>query len=84
MLSKIERNDQSRHHWTYYAACVYALAGDSSEAVKWLKETAATGFPNYPLFARDPFLDRIRKSPEFMQFMAEQKAQWDKYRQEFE
>jgi len=84
MLSKIERNDQRRPHWTYYAACVYALAGDSSEAVKWLKETAATGFPNYPLFARDPFLDRIRKSPEFMQFMAEQKAQWDKYRQEFE
>ena len=84
MLPKIERNDQSRHHWTYYAACVYALAAETSEAVKWLKETAATGFPNYPLFARDPFLDRIRKSPEFMQFMAEQKAQWDKYRQEFE
>jgi len=47
------------------------------------KETAATGFPNYPFFARDPFLDRIRQSPEFIQFMAEQKAQWEKYRQEF-
>jgi TolB-like protein len=83
ILAKIQLNDQNRHHSTYYAACVYALAGNSSEAVKWLKETAATGFPNYPLFARDPYLDRIRTAPEFVQFMAEQKAQWEKFRQEF-
>jgi serine/threonine protein kinase/TolB-like protein len=83
ILSKVQMNDQSRHHKTYYAACIYALGGNSGEAVKWLKETAATGFPNYPLFARDPFLDRIRKAPEFVQFMSEQKSQWERYRQEF-
>jgi serine/threonine protein kinase/TolB-like protein len=83
ILSKIQPNDQSRHHSTYDAACIYALTGNSSEAVKWLKETAATGFPNYPLFARDHFLDRIRQSPEFVQFMAEQKAQWDTFLQDF-
>jgi hypothetical protein len=48
-----------------------------------LKETAATGFPNYPIFERDAFLDRLRKAPEFIQFMAEQKARWAKNRQEF-
>lgn len=74
---------EDRHHFTYDAACIYALGGNSSEAVKWLKETAATGFPNYPLFARDPYLDRIRKAPEFVQFMSEQKSQWENYRQEF-
>ena len=83
ILARIQMNDQSRHHSTYDAACIYALSGNSSEAVKWLKETAATGFPNYPLFARDPFLDRIGKSPEFEQFMSEQKSQWERYRQEF-
>ena len=83
IFSKIQPNDQSRHHSTYDSACIYALLGNSSEAVKWLKETAATGFPNYPLFARDHFLDRIRQSPEFVQFMAEQKAQWETFRQEF-
>jgi len=82
-IAKIEIHDQTRHHRTYDAACIYALAGNSSEAVKWLRETAATGFPNYPLFARDHFLDRIRKSPEFVQFMAEQKTQWDTFLQEF-
>ncbi len=74
---------EDRHHFTYDAACIYALGGNSSEAVKWLKETAGTGFPNYPLFARDPYLDRIRKAPEFVQFMAEQKSQWERYREEF-
>jgi serine/threonine protein kinase len=83
ILAKIQLNDQSRHHSTYDAACIYALASDASDAVKWLKETAATGFPNYPLFARDPFLDRIRQAPEFVQFITEQKAQWEKLRQEF-
>src|SRR6266481_3702524 len=83
IIVKIQPNYLSRHHSTYDSACIYALAGESGEAVKWLKETAATGFPNYPLFARDPFLDRIRQAPEFVKVMAEQKAQWEKYRQEF-
>ena len=83
ILGRIKFNDQSRHHSTYDAACIYALAGNTDEAVKWLKETAAMGFPNYPLFERDPYLDRIRKAPEFVQFMADKKAQWEKYRQEF-
>jgi DNA-binding winged helix-turn-helix (wHTH) protein/TolB-like protein len=71
------------HHTTYYAACIYALGGKSIEAVKWLRETANTGFPNYPLFARDAYLDRIRQSPDFIQFMAEQKARFERNRQEF-
>ena len=83
ILARIEPHNESRHHSTYDAACIYALAGNGSEAVRWLKETAATGFPNYPLFARDPFLDRIRQTPEFVQFMAEQKAQCEKLRAEF-
>jgi serine/threonine protein kinase/TolB-like protein len=84
LLAKIQFNDQSRHHSTYDAACIYALAGKSTEAVKWLKETAATGFPNYPLFERDPYLNRIRHTPEFIQFMAESKTRWEAYKKEFD
>jgi serine/threonine-protein kinase len=82
-IAEIPLNDQTRHHATYDVACVYALAGRSQEAVKWLNETANTGFPNYPLFEKDHFLDRIRPTPEFIQFMADQKAQWEKRRAEF-
>lgn len=82
LQSNNEPHDESRHHSIYHAACIYALADNSSEAVRWLKETAATGFPNYPHFARDPFLDRIRQAPESAQFMVEQKARWEKLRAE--
>jgi len=83
ILAAEQRNDQQRHHRTYDAACIYGLAGHSSDAVKWLKETSASGFPDYPLFLHEPFLDRIRQTSEFIQFMSDQKVQWEKYRQEF-
>jgi serine/threonine protein kinase len=64
-------------------ACIYALEGRSDEAVKWLREAAVTGFPCYPLFERDAYLNRIRQVPEFIQFMAEMRAQNERYRREF-
>ncbi|MGQ0762021.1 MAG: TPR end-of-group domain-containing protein [Acidobacteriota bacterium] len=78
------RNNRAYHHITYDIACVYALAGKTDEAVRWLRTTAETGMPNYPLFARDPHLDRIRKEPAFIQFMTEFKPRWEKYKREFE
>jgi tetratricopeptide (TPR) repeat protein len=77
------RKDRGYHHNAYEIARVYALAGKSQEAVKWLRETAGTGLPCHPLFERDPYLSRIRQAPEFIQFMSEMKAQVEKYRREF-
>ena len=83
ILSKHPLKDLNYHHATYDIACIYALEGKSVEAVKWLKETAATGFPCYPLFARDAYLNRVRQAPEFIQFIAEMKTQNERYRREF-
>ncbi|HYJ92616.1 MAG TPA: hypothetical protein VEV84_15005, partial [Pyrinomonadaceae bacterium] len=82
-LAKVPHNNESYHHQTYVIACIKAIEGNSDDAVKWLRETANTGYPDYPLFAKDPFLDRIRQSPEFIQFLAEQKAQHDRFQREF-
>lgn len=78
------RNNRAYHHITYDIACVYALAGKGDEAVKWIRTTADTGMPNYPLFVRDTYLDRIRKEPVFINFMAELKPRWEGYRSQFE
>ena len=83
ILSKHPLKDLNYHHATYDIACIYAREGKSDEAVKWLRETAATGFPCYPLFERDVYLNRIRQAPEFIKFMAEMKAQNERYRREF-
>jgi DNA-binding winged helix-turn-helix (wHTH) protein/TolB-like protein/Tfp pilus assembly protein PilF len=82
ILSK-ERRYRGYHHDTYNIARIYALDGKSQEALKWLRTTATEGFPHYPLFARDSFLDPIRHDPEFKKFMEEMKEKWEGYKREF-
>jgi serine/threonine-protein kinase len=77
------RKDRGYHHNAYEIARVYALASKSKEAIRWLREAAETGLPCYPLFERDPYLNRIRQAPDFIQFMSEMKAQVEKYKREF-
>jgi hypothetical protein len=59
------------HHAAYFAAGAMARMGRTQESVQWLREAAATGFPCYPLFARDSNLDPIRQDPQFKAFMIE-------------
>ena len=84
LLSQHPVKDPFYHHTAYFIACIYAAEANSAEAVKWLREAVATGFLVYPLFERDALLDKIRKAPEFVQFMTELKATVDGYRGEFE
>ncbi len=72
------------HHIARDMARVYALGGKAVEAVQWLRATADTGLPAYTLFLRDTMLDPIRGSPEFVQFMSEQKARHDALVREFQ
>jgi serine/threonine protein kinase len=84
LLSRHPVKDPYYHHTAYLVACIHAAEANSAEAVKWLREAVATGFLVYPLFERDALLDKIRKAPEFVQFMRELKATVDGYRREFE
>jgi DNA-binding winged helix-turn-helix (wHTH) protein/TolB-like protein len=84
LIGKLPHKNNSYHHATYDIACTHALLGNSAEAVKWLRQTAATGFASYPMFERDRYLDRIRQAPEFIQFMEEMQLENERVRQEFE
>ncbi len=75
--------DPLYHHAAYDIACIYALEGKSDQAVQWLREAAVAGYHLYPRYQRDAFLNRIRQAPEFIQFLAEMKAENDRYRHEF-
>jgi hypothetical protein len=52
----------------------------AEEAVYWLQAASDDGFPCYPLFEKDPYLDHLRKDPRFLALMAKLKAQWEHYR----
>lgn len=65
------------HHKANEIADIYGWLNRPQEAVTWLEETVATGFPCYPYFERDRALDPIRKDPRFIAFMAKLKPQWE-------
>ena len=69
---------------TFEAAQTQAKCGNASEAVRWLEETVRWGYPCYPVFARDPWLEPIRKSPEFVSFMQRLKPEWERGKAAFE
>ena len=81
-LLKLEGSQEMEAIRTRMTAIV--AEANSADAVKWLREAVATGFQVYPLYERDALLDKIRKAPEFVQFMTELKATVDGYRREFE
>jgi TolB-like protein len=82
----IELSEGTRafHHTAYNVACIRALRREPATAVEWLRKTADTGMPNYPLFARDPFLDNIRREPAFVAFMEELQPRWKRLSLEFQ
>jgi predicted esterase len=47
----------------YNLACVFALNGDTDEAVHWLGRSAASGFHNLDQLDRDRDLDSVRDQP---------------------
>jgi eukaryotic-like serine/threonine-protein kinase len=68
------------HHTAYNIACAYAVMKKAEEAIRWLQAAADDGFPCYPLFENDPYLDHLRKDPRFIALMARLKEQWERYR----
>jgi tetratricopeptide (TPR) repeat protein len=76
---KIGEGYEHFHHTAYIIASTYALMNKTEPAMKYLRMAAEDGFPCYPLFDRDSNLNNIRKDPRFVQFMADQKKQWQYY-----
>lgn len=68
------------HHTAYNIASAYAMLGEPEAALRWLEAAVETGFPCYPLYAHDAQLDNLRRDPRFIAFLAELKAQYDRYR----
>jgi TolB-like protein/DNA-binding winged helix-turn-helix (wHTH) protein/tetratricopeptide (TPR) repeat protein len=74
------RGYQTFHHVTYAVASAYALLNKREQALQYLRLTADDGFPCYPLFEQDSNLAHLRNDPGFLSFLAEQKKQWEYFR----
>jgi TolB-like protein/DNA-binding winged helix-turn-helix (wHTH) protein/Tfp pilus assembly protein PilF len=72
---------QHFHHITYAVASAYALLDRREQALQYLRLTADDGLPCYPLFEHDSNLNHLRNDPHFLSFLAEQKKQWEYFRE---
>ena len=68
------------HHTAYAVGSAYALMNNPQQALKWLQMAADDGFPCYPMYENDPILNNLRRDPRFIEFLAQQKRQWEQYR----
>jgi TolB-like protein/Flp pilus assembly protein TadD len=68
------------HHVANFVADIYAQLNKPEQAVTWLEQTAATGFPCYPFFEHDHALDPIRQDLRFVAFMQKLKPQWEYFK----
>jgi TolB-like protein len=68
------------HYAEYNIASAYALMGDRSRALQWLRRTAQDRITCYPLFERDPNLNNLRDDPDFKTWLAEMKSLWERRR----
>jgi len=68
------------HHTEYTIASAYTLMNNHTQAMEWLKKTAADGFPCYPLFEKDPNLKNLKDDTQFKAFMTTLKEQWERYK----
>jgi tetratricopeptide (TPR) repeat protein len=59
-------------HALYNIAAAFALLDEPENAMKFLREAAADGFPCYPFFKVDVNLNHLRSRDDFNKFLAEQ------------
>ena len=48
------------HHVYYQLGVSSAIMNNKEVAIEWLNKAADTGFPNYPRFLSDPFLENLK------------------------
>ena len=68
------------HHIEYVVAAAYARLKNTPMALKYLQQAADNGFPCFTLFERDANLDGLRSEPRFIDFMAMQRKQWERFK----
>ena len=68
------------HHTAYYIAWTYARLQMPEQALEWLRETAESGFPCFPLFDQDPGLSQVRQRPGWAPLRTELERNWLRYK----
>ena len=67
------------HHVAYSLGVAYGQLGDQADAMRWLRQAAATGFACYPFYAADPMLTPMHGNADFRQLTGELRQKHDQW-----
>ena len=80
MTPEFQKTCQRDCTFAHHLAGIYALLGDTKEALVWLDTSVNRGFINYPLLAeKDIFLTNIRGEERFKKLMERVKYEWEHF-----
>jgi tetratricopeptide (TPR) repeat protein len=83
LVRTAEDSSYMGHHVAYSIGAAHAQLGDPRTAVRWLERAAATGFPCYPWYARDPLLAPLQSDSGFRRLLNELRMSTDRARRRY-
>ncbi len=83
LVRSAEAGEYMGHHVAYSIGATHAQLGNPREAVRWLERAAATGFPCYEWFARDPLLAPLQSDSGFRRLLDELRATTERARRRY-
>lgn len=67
-------------HYSWAMAEGYAVLGNAAEALRWLENSMAKGFLNYPMVKTwDPLLHSVRRDSRFLHLMQTMRGRWESF-----
>ena len=77
ITEQVKATAAADHDIAFWLASFYAMEDLRDEAVEWLQRAVKLGNENYPYFAANKKLDKLRADPRFVALMDELKEQWE-------
>jgi eukaryotic-like serine/threonine-protein kinase len=78
ITAQVKETAAADHDIAFWLASFYAMEDLRDEAIEWLHRAIKLGNENYPYFAENKKLDKLRDDPRFIKLLAELKECWEK------
>lgn len=77
ITDQVKATAAADHDIAFWLASFYAMEDLRDEAIEWLQRAVKLGNENYPYFAQNRKLDKLRDDPRFIALMQELKERWE-------
>ncbi len=74
---RVEETAAADHDISFWLASFFAMEGMVEKSIEWVERAVKLGNENYPLFADNPRLDKLRGDPRFRRLLEELKKRWE-------